>query len=124
MVGWAGKGPGEEELTVALVAMAADPQGRVFALHPATCPERTGIFHVYTEGPVIPPAFAAGRRGGGEGSLAGHPHPGSCPQEPQGPNVSGSPPALQGSDVQGPCPEGGCAWPARPLVAGRPSASL
>lgn len=83
MVGWAGKGPGEDELTVALVATATDPQGRVFALHPVTCPARTGIFHVYTVGPVIPPAFAAGRRSGGEGSLAGHPHPGSCPQEPQ-----------------------------------------
>lgn len=88
MVGWAGKGPGEDELTVALVATATDPQGRVFALHPVTCPARTGIFHVYTVGPVIPPAFAAGRRSGGEGSLAGHPHPGSCPQEPQCPNIS------------------------------------
>ena len=31
MVGWAGKGPGEEELMVALVATAADPQGRAFS---------------------------------------------------------------------------------------------
>lgn len=81
MVGWAGKGPGEGELRVALVATAADPQGRCLLCTPRPALHGLASFTSTLRALLFPLLLQqeGGVAGGSEGSLAGHPAPRQLP---------------------------------------------